>query len=90
MRYVLNNDWPFDLVPPQGHEGSVELNGFADDHLLNKDFNTSVKSAELFTKQVMEHSVNEIDNWLHQNHLRMNSQKTEFIYFGSKKTVVKV
>ena len=28
MRYVLNNVWPFDLVPPQGHEGSVELNGF--------------------------------------------------------------
>ena len=26
MRYVLNNDWSFDLVPPQGHEGSIELN----------------------------------------------------------------
>ena len=86
MRYVLNNDWPFDLVPPQGHEGSIELNGFADDHLLNKGFNPSMKSAELFTKQVMEHLLSEIENWMHQNHLKMNSQKTEFIYFGSKKT----
>ena len=89
MRYVLNNDWPFDLVPPQGHEGSIELNGFADDHLLNKGFNPSVKSAELFTKQIMEHSLSEIDNWMHQNHLKMNSQKTEFIYFGSKKQLSK-
>ena len=62
MRYVLNNDWPFDLVPPQGHEGSIELNGFADDHSLNKGFNPSVTSAELFTKQVMEHLLSKIDN----------------------------
>ena len=61
-----------------------------DDHLLNKGFNPSVKSAELFMKQVMEHLLSEIDNWMHQNCLKMNSQKTEFIYFGSKKTVVKV
>ena len=85
MRYVLDNEWPFNLVPPQGHEGSIELNGFVDDHSLNKGFNPSVKSVELFTKKVMEHLLSEIDNWMHQNWLKMNSQKkTEFIYFGSK------
>ena len=89
MRYVLNNDWPFDLVPPQGYDGSIELNGFADDHLLNKGFNLSVRLAELFTKWVMEHSLSEIDNWMHQNCLKMNSQKTEFIYFGSKRQLSK-
>ena len=89
MRYVLNNHWPFDLVPPQGREGSIELNGFTDDHLLNKGFNPSVRSAELFTKQVMEHSLSEIDNWMHQHHLKMNSQKTEFIYLGSKRQLSK-
>ena len=90
MRYVLNNDWPFDLVPPKGHEGSIELNGFANDHLLNKGFNPSVKSAELFTKQVMEHSLSEIDNWMHQNCLEMNSQKNRVYLLWVKKTVVKV
>ena len=89
MRYVLNNDWPLDLVPPQGHEGSIELNGFADDHSLNKGFNPSVKSAESFTKQIMEHSLSEIDNWMCQNRLKMNSQK-QSLFTLDQKTVVKV
>ena len=59
--------------------------GFTDDYLHNKGFNPSVKSAELFTKWVMEHLLSEIDNWMHQNCLKMNSQKMEFIYFGSKR-----
>ena len=37
----------------------------------------------------MEHSLSEIDNWMHQNCLKMNSQKTEFIYFGSKRQLSK-
>ena len=65
------------------------MNGFTDDHLLNKGFNPSVKSAELFTKWVMENSLSEIDNWMHQNRLKMNSQKMEFIYFGSKRQLSK-
>ena len=67
----------------------LNLNGFADDHSLNKGFNPSMKSVELFTKKVMEHWLSEIDNWMHQNHLKMNSQKTEFIYFRSKKQLSK-
>ena len=81
MRYVLNNHWPFDLVPPQGHEGSVELNGFTDDHALNKGFNPSVKSAELFTKQVKLDAPKSSKDELTKNGVYL---------FQVKKTVVKV
>ena len=81
---------PFDFVPPQGHDGSIELNGFADDHLLNKGFNPSVRSAELFTKWVMEHSLSEIDNWMHQKSSKDELTKNGVYLLWVQKTVVKV
>ena len=70
-------------------DGSIELNGFTDDHLLNKGFNPSVGSAELLTKWVIELLLSEIDNWMHQDHLKMNSKNRVYL-LQVQNTVVKV
>ena len=55
------------------------LNGFADDHSLNINFNPNEEGAELNTKHRMESKMCDINTWMNGNRLKMNSSKTEFI-----------
>ena len=65
------------------------LNGFVDDHSLNKAFCLDTNGAEQNTTRVVEHSLHDISHWMTMNHLKMNPTKTDFIYLGSRVQVGK-
>ena len=59
-----------------------KLGGYADDHILHKNF-APMPSCEAQTVERQEDCLIQIKNWMDSNRLRMNPDKTEFIYFGS-------
>ena len=62
----------------------LELNGFADDHSLRRAFKPSKldHKEELETISLIEQSMLDIKSWMDQVRLKMNENKTKFIYFG--------
>ena len=68
-----------DIVPSDLH-----LSGFADDHAVRKEFKVNDRNAELQTKEEIKECMVNIRQWMDQVRLKMNSVKTELIYFGSK------
>ena len=68
-----------DIVPSDLH-----LSGFTDDHSVREEFRANDRNAELQTKEKIEECMVNIRSWMDQVRLKMNSAKTEFIYFGSK------
>ena len=66
-----------DVVP-------LDLSGFADDHSVRIEFKANDRSAELPTKNEVEECMVDVKSWIDQVRLKMNSAKTEFIYFGSR------
>ena len=67
----------------------LNLNGFADDHSLNMNFNPNEEGAELNTKHRMESKMCDINTWMNGNRLKMNSSKTKLIYFASRQQLAK-
>ena len=68
------------MVPPP-----LELNGFADDHSINMSFKAKDTNHEKYCITSLENCAISINDWMNQNRLKMNSDKTEFILFGSPK-----
>ena len=68
-----------DIVPSDLH-----LSGFADDHSVRKEFRANDRNAELQTKEEIEECMVNVRSWMDWVRLKMNSAKTEFIYFRSK------
>ena len=62
----------------------LHLSGFADDHSVRKEFKANDRNAELQTKDDIEKCMTNIRLWMDQVRLKMNSSKTEFMYFGNK------
>ena len=67
----------------------MDLNGFADDHLVNKSFNPNDRDEELRTIELLESSLGNINSWMNLNRLQMNTSKTGFIMIGSGKQLTK-
>ena len=67
----------------------LNLNGFADDHSLNTNFNPNEEGLELNTKHRMESKMCDINTWMNGNRFKMNSSKTKFIYFASRQQLTK-
>ena len=67
----------------------INLNGYADDHPLNKNFKADNRIEEVSTITSLEVCMNDIKDWMDSNRLKMNATKTEFIMFGSKKQLQK-
>ena len=61
----------------------IGLNGFADDHSLQ------VKDDEHITVENVRKCIEDIDNWICRNCLRMNAKKTEVMFIGSKQQLGK-
>ena len=72
----------------QNSEG-MDLNGFADDHSINKSFNPNDRDEELRTIELLESSLGNINSWMNLNRLQMNTSKTEFMTMGSGKQLTK-
>ena len=62
----------------------ILLYGFADDHTLRDQFKANDRDDEITSISRLENSANDLKTWMDENRLRMNSDKTEFIMFGSK------
>ena len=67
----------------------MDLNGFADDHLVNRLFNPNDRNDELGTIELLESSLGNINSWMNLNRLQMNTSKTEFMMIGSGKQLSK-
>ena len=67
-------------VIPEG----IDLNGFADDHDVKKAFKAGNKVDEEKVISDLEMYITRINNWMNVNRLKMNTDKTEFMLFGSR------
>ena len=62
----------------------LTLSGFADDHSVRRTFRADSSKDEAETNRTLENCMLNIKSWMDSMHLKMNPNKTEFIYFGSK------
>ena len=69
----------------------LNLNGFADDHSVRKTFKPDQLEhhEEINTIAVLEKSMLDVKSWMDAVRLKMNSSKTEFIYFGGPRQLEK-
>ena len=67
-------------VIPEG----IDLNGFADDHNVKEAFKAGNKVDEEEVISDLEMCITRINNWVNVNRLKMNTDKMEFILFGSR------
>ena len=74
---------------PETIEDNITLNGFADDHTLQCDFQPGTTQEELAVTTI-EKSLSSINDWMNLNRLKMNPDKTEYIVFGSKQQLSKL
>ena len=63
---------------------SVTLSGFADDHSIRKSFTAKCYVSEENKFNTMENTLTRIADWMTSMWLKLNSDKTEFIMFGSR------
>ena len=64
---------------------SNNLTGYADDHSLIKPFSP----IDINILPELELDIQNISDWMYQNHLKMNNAKTELITFGSRSSLKK-
>ena len=62
----------------------LTLSRFADDHSVRRSFRADSSTDEAETNWTLEECMLNIKSWMDSMHLKMNPNKTEFIYFGSK------
>ena len=67
----------------------MDLNGFTDNHSVNKSFNPNDRKDELRTIELLESSSGNINSWMSLNRLQMNTSKTVFMMIGSRKQLSK-
>jgi len=68
----------------------IDVSGYADDHALKTEIKVGTESNEIQRVEKMEEGLNDIDTWMKQNRLKMNGEKTEVIYFGTKPQLKKL
>ena len=75
---------------------SLTLNGFADNHSIRKSFKPIPKGStssmhinEDNTITIMEKSMLDLKSWMDAIKLKLNENKTEFIYFGGRQQLAK-
>ena len=68
---------------------SLKISGFVDDHSIKDSFKASNRKAELDSVNTIQNCMINIKNWMDQVRLKMNLSKTEFIYFGHPRQLVK-
>ena len=68
----------------------ITLNGFTNDHSLRKSFRAGNRTQEQQAKLRMEHTFSSIKEWMDSMCLKLNSEKTEYIMFGSCQQLTKV
>ena len=75
-----------DTVMPE----DITVNGLADDHSLRKSFPASDLKKQKSTQRELEHTLAVIKSWMDRIRLRLNTNKMEYITFGSKAQIQKI
>ena len=73
-----------DVIPE-----SLSINGYADDHAVDKNFDPNSREAELNTIITIEICMVDVKAWMDSTRLKLNESKTEFAYFGNQKQISK-
>ena len=60
----------------------INIQGFADDHFLFKGIRPNVNEKTVITE--LEDTMHYVKTWMDAMRLKLNTDKTEFIYFGSQ------
>ena len=68
----------------------IIVNGFVDDNYLSKSFPASNLEKQKSTQRKFEHTLAVIKSWMDMMRLRLNTNKTEYITFGSKAQLWKI
>ena len=71
------------------NNSNTPLIGYADDHSTYKHFLADNRQAELDSIRMLEDTLQHVQQWMNLNHLKLNTDKTEFIYFGHYKQLKK-
>ena len=66
------------VVPP-----NITIHAYADDNALKKVFNSSIPQEEVETAESLSKCQDKVKDWMNSCCLKMNSDKTEVILFGS-------
>ena len=74
-----------DIIPD-----TISINGFADNHSIRKKYKASNRNKEIRIKEELETTVPNIKNWMDTMHLKLNSDKTEYITFGLRQQLQKL
>ena len=72
------------VVPPD-----IAIHAYADNHAHKYEFNSSVPQDEVETAESLSKCLDKVKDWMNNCHLKMNSDKTEAILFGSKQQIKK-
>ena len=62
---------------------AIAIHAYVDDHALKKEFNSSIPQEEVETAKSLSNCLNKVKEWMNSCHLKMNSDKTKVILFGS-------
>ena len=68
----------------------ITINGLADDHSLRKSFPAGNRTQEHQAKHRMDLTFSNIKEWTESMWLKLNSEKTEYIMFGSCQQLTKI
>ena len=63
---------------------------FADDTQLHQSFNSTLKSAQIDAKTKIESCLDKVSQWMAENRLKLNGDKTEVLIVGTKKQLSKM
>ena len=66
------------VVPP-----AIAIHAYADDHTLKKECNSSIPQEEVETTKSHSNCLDTVKDWMNSCHLKINSDKTKVILFGS-------
>jgi len=69
--------------------GNLSLGGYADDHFIKGTFDPKDTHQSSSCIETIESALNNIQNWMSANRLKMNPSKTEVVIFGSKSSIDK-
>ena len=67
----------------------VQLFGFVDDHILNDTFQAGNRTLEMNTIVRLKDTLENTKDWMDAVKIKMNPDKTKFIYFGHKQQLNK-
>ena len=67
----------------------INIGGFVDDHSLQKVFQAGDKTDEQRAIHEVETCLINIGTWMNENRLKMNVQKIELMFMGSKQQLKK-